>query len=76
MITYKKAKAVLSVGDVVYSLNEMGGVEEAVVNGILADSISTDKGFLDFCLHGDVWWLTKIGAMERERYACLGIHGF
>lgn len=64
MITYRKAKQVLSVGDVVYSLDENGGVEEAVVKGIFADSISTDKGFLDFCLHGDAWWLTKKGAIE------------
>lgn len=65
MITYRKAKAVLSVGDVVYSLDENGGVEGAVVSGINSDSISTDIGFLDFCLHGDVWWLTKKGAMDR-----------
>lgn len=64
MITYRKAKAVLSVGDVVYSLDENWGVEEAVVKGIFADSISTDKGFLDFCLHGDVWWMTKKVAIE------------
>ena len=65
MITYRKAKAVLSVGDLVYSLDENGVVEEAVVSGINYDALSTDIGFLDFCLHGDVWWLTKRGAMDR-----------
>lgn len=65
MITYAKAKAVLSVGDAVYSLDDKGGIEEAVVYAINFDSLSTDIGFMDFCLHGDVWWLTKRGAMDR-----------
>lgn len=53
MITYTKAKQVLDEGDVVFALDENWGVEEAIVRKIQADSLLTDKGFLDFFLHGD-----------------------
>lgn len=43
MITYRKARELLPVGDVVYVLNEDFGVEQAVVQRVLQTCLKTDK---------------------------------
>ena len=61
MITYRKARELLPVGDVVYVLNENGGVERGIVQSVLQTCLKTDKGYLDYDLHGDNWLLTEKG---------------
>lgn len=63
MITYRKARELLPVGDVVYVLNEDFGVEYAVVQQVLQTCLKTDKGYLDYDLHGYSWFLTEKGVV-------------
>lgn len=64
MITYRKAAALISPGDVVFVLDD-GGVTRYKVQKVLADSLKVDGGYLAFDLHGELWWLTERG-VPRE----------
>lgn len=70
MITYRKARELLSVGDVVYDLAE-AGVEKAVVQAVLPHGLQTDRGYLDYDMHGELWVLTEIGARTISRKEAL-----
>lgn len=65
MISYRKAKELLPVGDVVFTLTGDGGVEKAVVEKVMQTCLKTDKGYLDYDLHGECWWLTEKGVLRK-----------
>lgn len=65
VITYRQAKKLLPVGDVVFVVTEDGG-EEAVVEKVLQTCLKTDKGYLDYDLHGDLWFLTEKGCVRSR----------
>lgn len=61
MLTYRKAKKLLSPGDTVYSVGAYGGIVEAKVLEICVDWLETDFGILDYDDHGTLWWLHEMG---------------
>ena len=63
MITYAKARALLSPGDMVFAVAS-GKVLEAKVIKVLPDVILTDIDELFFDEHGYTWFLTKKVAKE------------
>ena len=67
MVTYRKAKKLLQPGDTVYSLDESGGVTEAIVLEVCDGWMETRIGILDFDDHGCTWWLTEKVAMENVK---------
>jgi hypothetical protein len=67
MITYRKAVQLLKPGDVVFSLDELGGVAPVTVLEVCDGWLETDIGILDFDDHGYTWWLTQKVAMENVR---------
>ena len=68
MITYAKAKELISPGDSVWIISD-GKVEAQEVISINADSLHVKDGFLDFFDHGQTWWLTKRVAMDNFEIA-------
>lgn len=64
MITYAKAKELISPGDSVWIISD-GQVEAKEVISVNADSLHVKDGFLDFFDHGQTWWLTYCVAMEN-----------
>jgi hypothetical protein len=65
MITYRKARKLLGVGDVVFSFDKFYEVTPATVHEICDGWLETDIGILDFDDHGYTWWLTQKVAMEN-----------
>lgn len=69
MLTYRKAKELLEVGDDVYII-ENGKIETLRIKRIFSDSLYVRGGFLPFDTVGEDWWLTKTIAkrkLERGR---------
>ncbi len=63
MLTYRKAKQLLDIGDVVYII-EGGQIEEQKVIRIHQDALAVQDGYLYFDEVGISWWLTKRGALD------------
>lgn len=61
MITYRKAKELLTTGEDVF-IREDGKVVPVKVLGIYADSLRVEGGHLPYDTHGEEWWLTRKGA--------------
>lgn len=71
MITYAKAKEIIFPGDSVYIISDGEVVGQEVIS-INADSLHVKDGWLDFCEHGQTWWLTKRVATDNcERVTTL-----
>lgn len=69
MLTYRKAKELLKVGDEVYIV-ENGKIESLRIKQIFSDSLCVRGGFLPFDTVGEDWFLTKTMAkreLERGR---------
>lgn len=64
MITYRKAKQLLSPGDVVYTTNGKQ-IVPTQIRRIGGEYLDTDVDVLYFEDHGDLWWLTEKVAKEN-----------
>lgn len=64
MMTYRRAGKLLTLGDIVYSLDGLGDIRDAIVQEICPGWLETTVGILDFDDHGCTWWLTRKVAAE------------
>ena len=58
MITYRKVRDLLEIGDEVYTTDGIK-VVPCVIEEIEADSLVTDLDILFYDEHGYTWWLTE-----------------
>ena len=66
LLTPKKAKALLSVGDTVYFIRN-GAVCSRTVKAILKDSLDVGDDLFFFDEVAKLWFLTEKGAREKMR---------
>ena len=69
MLSYRNAVKLLPPGDIVYSLSESRGVEQATVMEVCDGWLETSIGILDFDDHGTTWWLTRTEAIRQSEGA-------
>lgn len=63
MLTYRKAKELLTPGDIVYTIDGGKVIQHEVVK-IHADSIVVNDGWLYFDDVAHLWWLTRRGVTD------------
>lgn len=63
MLSYRKAKQLLDIGDTVYII-EGGRILELKIIRIHQDALAVRDGYLYFDEVGESWWLTKRGAQD------------
>lgn len=63
MLTYAKAKALLTPGDTVFII-EGGQIVEQRILSIHRNSLTVEDGYLYFEDVGATWWLTKRVALD------------
>ena len=66
VLTYKKAKHLLRIGDKVFSIKS-GNVVTHFVKAIFADSLGVGDDIFFYDDVGKVWFLTKFIATEKAR---------
>lgn len=63
MLTYRKAKQLLDIGDAVYII-EGGRIVELKIIRIHQDALAGKDGYLYFDEVGISWWLTRRGVQD------------
>ena len=63
MLSYRKAKQLLDIGDIVYII-ERGQIVELKIIRIHQDALAVKDGYLYFDEVGETWWLTKRVAQD------------